>query len=262
MRFTKMNGLGNDYIFIDTKEEKIKLSKKEIIRLCDRNFGIGGDGVVLLEKSAICTLKMIIFNSDGSRAEICGNALRCAAKYAFDKGISKERELSVETDAGQRMLTVLNNGFIRVDMGVGIVDLNPKTFFNEEINGYYVNVGNPHFVVFCQTIDRRNKLFDAYAKSISEERTVFPNGTNVEFVVIDEKENELNVRVFERGSNETLACGTGATAVFSVACKLKMIKNQAKVILKGGTLTFFQDEKKHIIMIGKADYNFSGETIE
>lgn len=257
MRFIKMNGLGNDYIFIDKRKNKIIPKQEEIPLLCDRNFGIGGDGVVIMDRSFGCTLKMTIFNADGSRAELCGNALRCVARYEYDrKRIKNESILTIETDAGVKQLKI-DQSHVTADMGEPIVGSEIR-YRDTEIFGMNVNVGNPHFVVFCKNTHELNTLFERYAEQISNDIQVFPQKTNVEFVAVHTDTNGAIMRVYERGSQETLACGTGATAVFEAAYQAELLKDNAILSLKGGDLTFTHDEKAHVLLRGDVQYNYTG----
>ncbi len=258
MRFTKMNGLGNDYIFLDGTKELPTLSRGDIIKLCDRNFGIGGDGVVVVTKSDKADLKMIIYNSDGSTAEMCGNALRCLAKYAYNNGITSDKYLKIETGGGMRFAKINSDGTVTANMRKPFSDFNlTKIPLETVIQGYKVNAGNPHFVVFCSSID---SLFDICGAKLSENTTYFPERTNVEFAKLSSSDNFAMVRVYERGSGETLACGTGATAVFEAAHHFGYLKDNAAIKLKGGTLYCSHNSKGEVLVTGDAEFNFTGET--
>ena len=258
MHFIKMNGIGNDYVFIDLREENFTANENVIRYLCNRHYGIGSDGVVLLDKSPICTLKMIIFNADGSRAELCGNALRCAALYEYDRMTKKNSHIKIETDAGIKNITISKNNMVTVNMG--LPDIKDKMpYMDTDLIGYVTNVGNPHFVVLVKEINELCQKFDQYACEISENRSAFPNRTNVEFAMVNTNINQCFVRVFERGSRETLACGTGATAVYETAYRLKLLQENAVIKLKGGELIFKHNNKGEVLMTGNAKYSFSGE---
>ena len=260
MNFTKMNGIGNDYIFINGTERKINIEKNEIKLLCNRNFGIGGDGLIIVEKSNISDFKMVIFNSDGSKAEMCGNALRCLIKFVLIERLTDKTNLKIQTDAGIRSVWLNSDGTVSANMSKPIcikVPIEYKADKDMNISGYKVNAGNPHFIVFSH--DFQN-LFEKYAKKISENFSVFPYGTNVEFAEIYPQDNLIKMRVYERGSGETLACGTGATSVFEIAFLLGKIKEKAKIILKGGEILCSHNDKGEVIITGKADINFEGKT--
>jgi diaminopimelate epimerase len=257
MRFTKMNGIGNDYIFIDaTDGESRVFSRERTVELCDRHFGIGGDGIVYIVKGAKARYGMKIFNADGSKAEMCGNALRCVAKYLRDRKGAGQK-LEIETDAGLKTAEVRSDGKVVSCLGFAKGDFAPvKIFTDTEITGYKVSVGNPHFVIFCDDIEY---MVAKYGKIISE-NAEFPNGTNVEFVRADIGNNRLHMRVYERGTGETLACGTGAAAVYETAFRAGFVGENAVIVLKGGELYLARDKGGEIIVTGNADYNFDGET--
>ena len=258
MRFTKMNGLGNDYIFLDGTKKEIKLSESEIKKLCDRNFGIGGDGIIIVTKASNADFGMKIYNSDGSTAEMCGNALRCLAKYTFKKRLTGDKYLKIQTDGGIRFAKINGDGTVTANMGKPVSDFNLiKLDFDIDISGYTVNAGNPHFVIL-QAFEER--IFNEYAKKISEYRSIFPYKTNVEFAEIYPDKNMVNVRVYERGSGETLACGTGATAVFEICHHFGFLTDNAIVKLKGGVLMCSHNSKGEILVTGDAKFNYKGET--
>ena len=242
MRFFKMNGLGNDYIFIDEKQFSGEAPKLNIPFLCDRHKGVGSDGVVLFREIGKNTLSMKIFNVDGTEAEMCGNALRCLIRHVGAIG----KEITVHTKAGVK--TGLFNG-ITVSINLGKPVSYDTELRNIVINGKIycgkrVNVGNPHFVI-------EKPYDDELARSISECTAFFPSRTNVEFVT--KTYDGYNARVYERGCGETLACGTGAAAVLIASGKA-----ETNVHLSGGTLVC-KIEKEDIIQIGSAEYNFEGE---
>ncbi len=258
MHFTKMNGLGNDYIFIDCTEKTVELTQNQIVALCDRHFGIGGDGIVLITRSPNADFGMIIYNSDGSRAEMCGNALRCLAKYAYNNKLTRDKYLKIETDGGMRFVKLNSDGTVTANMR------KPKSDFeligiqlDTLVQGYKVNTGNPHFVVFGTAIDA---CFNEYAEKLSNKTDFFPARTNVEFAKIFTSDNSALVRVYERGSGETLACGTGATAVFETAYKFGYLKDNATITLKGGSLSLSHNSKGEVLVTGDAKFNYEGRT--
>jgi diaminopimelate epimerase len=251
MRFWKMHGLGNDYIVIDNRQERI--SGKQAIelakRLCERRFSIGADGLLLVSNSKTADVKMRIFNADGSEAEMCGNGIRCFAKYCFEKSIVKNNEFSVETLSGLKHVWLTLNGkevtSAKVDMGApnwqrsSLPMTGEGTCINEdlEVNGETIKVtclsmGNPHCIVFvdcvyCYPVEEIGSKIEIHK--------AFPNRTNVGFVeVLNEK--ELKVRVWERGCGETLACGTGTCAAVAAANKLGFVGNNVTVHVLGGNL--------------------------
>ena len=274
MHFTKMEGLGNDYIIFDcTKELKIDNPNELSKKLSNRHFGIGSDGIILIKNSNIADYMMDIYNKDGSRAEMCGNGIRCIGKYIYDKKLTTKNIITIETLAGikELKLNIKNNKVdtITIDMGEPILNPISVPFIPQEKNSQNISliiknkqfqltclsVGNPHAV----TIIKNLKDFDvkAYGELI-EKNNHFPNKTNVEFIEIQDKKN-INMRVWERGNGETLACGTGASAVL-VACVLNnLTDNLVNIHLQGGTLTIeWNKQNNHIYMEGPANIVYEG----
>ena len=274
MKFTKMQGTGNDYIYINCFDEAPPQNPAELsIRLSDRHFGVGSDGVIIISPSRVANIKMDIYNSDGTRAEICGNGLRCVGKYVYERDILKSPELSVETLAGLKKLYLnINDGVVtsvRVNMGVPIltpsqipVDYDGDTFVNKplDVNGtvYYataVSVGNPHCVIFTDSLDTINL---AKLGSEIEKSSIFPERTNVEFAEVMD-DGSIRARVWERGAGETLACGTGASAVLVAAVLSGECGRNAKIVLRGGELLVKWDEQSgEVYMTGGAEFVFDG----
>lgn len=274
IKFTKMHGLGNDYIYIDAIHQKIDNESDLAQFVSNRHFGIGSDGLILICKSEIADFKMKMFNSDGSQAEMCGNGIRCVGKFVYDKGLTHKEEITIETLAGIKTLTLnVKNGkveTVKVDMGEPIlepeqipvksekrpvIDLKLRAL-EKEFSFTCVSMGNPHAITVIDNTE--NFEVDKYGK-ILEVDSVFPNKTNVEFVQIIDK-NHINMRVWERGSGETLACGTGACATV-VACNLKGLSNRHVFVkLLGGCLEIEWNEiDNHIYMTGPAVTVFEGE---
>lgn len=271
MRFVKMEGAGNDYIYVDAISQKIDYAKETVRRLSDRHYGIGSDGLIALEKSATCDFKMRMFNSDGSEGKMCGNGLRCLAKFAYDQGYTKKKTLTFETLAGERKVSLIMDHECvvgaTVDMGMPILttkdipmSVDQETFImadlvveGETYPGVALSMGNPHYVVFVNhltmdIIDIADKIMQSH---------YFPDSVNVEFVqIIDRK--ELNMRVIERGAGETLACGTGACAAMYAAYLINQVDKKVKVNLLGGTL-YVSLEDGHILLTGQARTVFRGE---
>ncbi|MBR1747965.1 MAG: diaminopimelate epimerase [Clostridia bacterium] len=260
-----MNGLGNDYIYIDERYEKINDPHDIAVRLSDRRFGVGGDGIVLLNESKIADISMRIFNSDGTEAEICGNALRCVGKYAIEHHLATGNKVSIETLIGVREVTVTKKNGVVTQASVAIENimsgLHDYPFcreievHNKVIVGYCVDVGNPHFVTFVQDFSEEMILL---GNKISRRDTFFTEGINVEFVKYREREKELIVRVVERGSGETFSCGTGAAAVTFVAHKLGLIDEKVDIKLRGGTFTCSFRNENTIVVDGDVKENFVG----
>lgn len=273
-KFTKMHGLGNDYVYMDAIHQKID-NESELARfVSNRHFGIGSDGLILICKSDIADFKMRMFNQDGSEAEMCGNGIRCVGKFVYDKGLTNKTTVTIETLAGIKTLKFNLKDkkveTVRVDMGEPI--LNPEKIpvissenpvknlklkaLDKEFIFTCVSMGNPHAI----TVVKDTEKFDVetYGRILEVDKA-FPNKTNVEFVQIVDKEH-IKMRVWERGAGETLACGTGACASV-VACALNgYIENEANVELLGGTLKIRWDkENNHIYMTGPATTVFEGE---
>ncbi|MBN2928050.1 MAG: diaminopimelate epimerase [Eubacterium sp.] len=274
MKFTKMHGIGNDYVYVNCFEESVKNPAEVSKFVSDRHFGIGSDGLILISPSAIADFRMNIYNADGSQAEMCGNGIRCVAKYVYDYGLTDKTEISVETLAGIKYLRLqIENGkvaSVEVNMGAPIlepkeipvaVEESPVVNVPVEVKGkiYHmtcVSMGNPHAIIFM------NNVKDLDIEAIGpyfENHTVFPKRTNTEFVEVLDR-NTVNMRVWERGSDETLACGTGACAT-TVACILNdKTENEVTVHLLGGDLKIRWDrEANQVYMTGPATVVFDGE---
>ena len=275
--FTKMHGAGNDYIYFDCFKQKIDDPNKMSEVLSDRHFGIGGDGIVMICPSEVADAKMRMFNIDGSEGKMCGNAIRCVAKFLYDKGICKKDKLSIETLSGIKYLdlTVENDKVVRVTVDMGKAILNPKeipvnfdgetaikrsaVIDGKEYTVTCVSMGNPHCVVFGEVDPDEIDLHGIGPKF--EKNELFPEQVNTEFVkVIDDK--TLKMRVWERGSGETLACGTGACATVVAAVENGYCKkgDTVKVILTGGEL-FIKYTDEAVFMTGPAAIAFEG-TVE
>jgi carbamoyl-phosphate synthase large subunit len=274
LRFTKMHGCGNDYIYINCFDQQINSPESLSVFLSDRHKGVGGDGVVLICRSGFADAKMRMFNLDGSEGKMCGNAIRCVAKYLYDNNIVKKQNMNIETLSGIKEIELITKNnmmyFARVNMGRAElspslipVDLPLEKVVNEktDIGGteYYitcVSVGNPHCVVFYDNID---KLELEKIGPLFENNSLFPERVNTEFVELIDS-HTIKMRVWERGSGETMACGTGAcaAAVASVQNGYCPMGEDIKVILTGGELTVNYTEDK-IIMTGPAEKVFEGE---
>ncbi len=276
MKFTKMHGAGNDYIYVNCFEETVPNPTETAVKVSDRHFGIGSDGLVLIEPSNIADFKMDIYNSDGSQAKMCGNATRCVAKYVYDNRMTEKREISLETLSGIKTIKMfVENGKVKsaaVNMGAPItepskipVNIIAETVINKPINVAgkeyavtCVSMGNPHCILFVDDadgieIERIGPLF--------ENHPLFPDRINTEFIqLLDGK--TFKMRVWERGAGETLACGTGACASTAAAILNGYCKKDEdiSVILKGGILTIRWDSKSgDIFMTGPAETVCTGE---
>lgn len=274
--FTKMHGIGNDYICINCLENILAENKlPQIARyMCNRNFGIGADGLILVQESTVADIKMRIFNKDGSEAEMCGNGIRCFAKYVYDNKTIDKQSISIETKAGVKgvRLKVLNGEVyeIEVDMGRPIFDdiknISVQNNYRIPISvnikvddtrfiGNYVSMGNPHLVIFVNNVE--NIDIEKYGPAI-ENMKCFPNKINVEFVQALGR-NTLKIRTWERGVGETYACGTGSCASFCIAYYKGICSSYVKAILRGGELNFnYNKQNGHIIMSGIATKVYDG----
>lgn len=275
-KFTKMHGLGNDYVYIDAIHQKIENESSLAQFVSNRHFGIGSDGLILICKSDVADFKMKMYNSDGSQAEMCGNGIRCVGKFVYDKGLTNKTTITVETLAGIKTLDLnIKQGkveTVRVDMGEPTLkpEQIPVTAIEEPVTNLRlkaeekeftftcVSMGNPHAITIVENV----KEFDVekYGK-VLEVALVFPNKTNVEFIeIVDEK--HIKMRVWERGAGETLACGTGASAT-AVACHLNGLTSRHVYIeLLGGTLEIEWDkDDNHVYMTGPAVTVFEGELL-
>lgn len=268
-----MQGCGNDYIYIDCHTQIIENPSELAIRLSNRHFGIGSDGLVLILPSYTCDFRMQMFNSDGSEAEMCGNASRCVGKYVYDKGLTSKKEIALETKAGVKYITLLDGNDkvrkARVDMGEPILNPNliPVTIDQEPVLDYpldidgkvwkitCVSMGNPHAVVFAEGI---NKLDLPILGPKFETHSLFPRKTNTEFIEVVNR-NTLNMRVWERGAGETLACGTGACAAAVAAVLNNHCDRNVLIHLLGGDLQIeWSSENNHVYMTGDAVTVFDG----
>ena len=279
IHFTKMEGLGNDYIYVDCtqkSDEEIEHISSLTKKMSDRHFGIGSDGLILICKSDVADFKMVMFNQDGSQAEMCGNGIRCVGKFVYDKGLTNKTGIKIETLAGIKYLQlhITDNKVekVTVNMGEPIfiaekipvkLDSKSKRFpkkvvvkaLDKEFELYCVSMGNPHAVTIVKDLDNFN--VEKYGKIIEEDKH-FPNKTNVEFAEIVDK-TTIKMRVWERGAGETLACGTGAcaTAVVCLANSLVDPGEKIKLKLLGGDLDISWD--KNVFMTGPATIAFEGE---
>lgn len=274
MKFTKMQGLGNDYVYINGFIEKIGNPAELAVKISDRHFGIGSDGLILINPSSVADFEMEMYNADGSRGEMCGNGIRCVAKYVYDYGLIDKTQISVETLSGIKylVLTVENQKVVQVRVDMGKPELKPdripilaegETVINVpiEVDGREykmtgVSMGNPHVVIYMDDIQHLD--IERIGPKF-ENHECFPNRINTEFVKVLDR-NTVEMRVWERGSGETLACGTGACAV-AVACVLGgLTEEKITVRLLGGDLFIEWDrEKDTVYMTGPAEVVFDGE---
>ena len=286
MKFTKMEGIGNDYVYVDCTKENIENAAELSIKVSDRHFGIGSDGLILIKPSQHADFTMEMYNADGSRSEMCGNGIRCVGKFVYDHGLTDKTEVDIETLAGVKHLQLLVDEAtnkvtnVTVDMGVPVLEtlLIPTTVpanipFNEldetpaaidvpiKVGGKVYNVttvsmGNPHCVTFVD--DTASFPLEEVGPQF-ETAPEFPNRVNAEFVQLKDRKT-VKMRVWERGSGETLACGTGACAV-AIACILNgHTEDEVTVQLLGGDLDIRYDrDSGHVYMTGPATTVFEGE---
>ncbi len=261
MRFTKMQGIGNDYVYVDCTQGEPKDLAELAVRVSDRHFGIGGDGLICICASERADFRMRMFNADGSEGEMCGNGIRCVGKFVYDKGLTHKTELTIETLAGIKSLKLVVEGgkvsAAAVDMGIPqLGEVRAVTFQGKEYRGRPVSMGNPHFVIPTKDV----KKFDLRIHApLSIPNPVFPDGVNVEIAEVLAPDHVL-MRVWERGSGETLACGTGACATVAAFVSQGLTEREVTVTLLGGDLHIRWDEESgHIYMTGPAVTVFEGE---
>ena len=278
MKFTKMHGCGNDYIYIDGAKEKLSQEEKPewVIKVSDRHFGIGSDGAIFINPSTEADFEMEMYNADGSRSEMCGNGIRCVGKYVYDKGLTDKKRISVISGGEVKYLdlTVENNQVseVKVNMGAPVLMAKEIPVLSDEeevVSGAItieetgetykmtcVSMGNPHAVVFMDDvegleIEKIGPYFEHHSR--------FPNRTNTEFAKVLDRKN-VQMRVWERGTGETLACGTGCCAT-AVACILNgLTEDEITVHVLGGKIKIFWDRKENLVyMTGPASTVFEGE---
>lgn len=275
LKFTKMQGIGNDYIYVNGFEERVENPSELTVKLSNRRFGIGGDGMIFILPSDSCDFRMQMFNADGSESGMCGNGARCVGKYVYDNGMTTKTSLTLETGSGVKHLELHVDGgkVTEVTVNMGKAVLTPadipmladgNDFINRQINingnsfsATCVSMGNPHCVVFTPDTDEIplesiGPLFEHYK--------LFPQRTNAEFIKVIDR-NHLKMRVWERGTGETLACGTGACAsvVAAVLNKHCPYDENITVQLRGGSLKIMYKSDGTVLMTGSAETVFTGE---
>jgi diaminopimelate epimerase len=273
IKFVKMHGTGNDYVYIDCFEQEVDNPQELAIKVSDRHKGIGSDGLILIMPSITCDFRMRMFNSDGSEAQMCGNGSRCVGKFVYDKGYTNQKKITLETLAGIKTLELFPvNGKVekvKVDMGAPVLNVRnipavwPETqlvgklidFEPEKYSVTAVSMGNPHAVIFTDGIDSLD--LETTGKKI-ENHPMFPERVNVEFVEILSP-SHAKMRVWERGSGETLACGTGACAVGVAGVLNGKLERNVTVSLLGGDLDIeWNEENSHVYLTGEAVTVFEG----
>ena len=274
MRFTKMQGIGNDYVYINCMNSPVFDAQKLARRISDRHFGIGSDGLILICPSEKADFQMVMYNADGSRAQMCGNGIRCVGKYVYDRGLTDKTAVAVETLGGIKILQLHPEGgkvkSVTVDMGVPVFApklipslLNEEDFIDKpvmvdgkEYRMTALSMGNPHAVVF---VDDTDSLDLKAIGPAFENHPLFPERINTEFIQVIDR-STLKMRVWERGSGETMACGTGACAAVVAGRLTNKIASEVIVKLLGGDLLInWSAEDNHVYMTGPAETVFDGE---
>ena len=274
MKFTKMQGLGNDYIYVNGFEETVENPAETARKISDRHFGVGSDGLVLILPCEEADFEMRMFNADGSEAEMCGNASRCVGRYVYERGLTGKTELTLKTGSGIRdmKLEVRDGKVLSVSVDMGMPELRPERIpvmlegenavsrpleaAGESLRVPCVSMGNPHAVIFTEDADRAE--VERIGRAV-ETHPLFPRKTNVEFVTVRDRQH-LRMRVWERGSGETMACGTGACASLVAAVLNGLCDREAELELNGGRLSVLWDEKTgRVFQRGPAEFVFEGE---
>jgi diaminopimelate epimerase len=258
MRFTKMHSVGNDFIILAPEEVAGRDLPGLARQVCDRHFGVGADGILIPAPSEVADLKMVYLNSDGSPSEMCGNGIRCLARYAKDRGLVEGAALTLETGAGVKKVVLSGDGSSRVDMGA------PGFGSEVELHGFRflrVSMGNPHAVAFLGSEGEVEALDLKEIGPPVESDPLFPEKTNVEFVYV-RGENEVRMRIWERGAGETLASGSGSCAAAVAAVRLGLVRSPVRVRLDGGLVAVeWAGEGESVYMTGPAEYVCEGELL-
>ncbi len=279
IRFTKMHGCGNDYVYINGAECGLSMEDKPefVIKVSDRHMGVGSDGVIFINPSDVADFEMEMWNSDGTRAQMCGNGVRCVGKYVYDKGLTTKEQITVVSAGAIKVLDfTIEDGkvvLVKVDMGAPILEATKIPVLSEkeevieeaiEVNGLEyqmtcVSMGNPHAVIFVEDTELMTAFEIDKIGPMFESHTRFPERVNTEFVRVINK-NKVQMRVWERGAGETLACGTGACATAVAAILTGRTESSVEVELLGGSLFIEWDrEENTVVMTGPATMVFEGE---
>ena len=261
IRFTKMHGCGNDYIYVNTMEQKVPNPQEAAIRWSDRHKGIGSDGLVLIGKSPVpeADYTMHIYNADGSEAMMCGNASRCIGKYLYERGLTTKTEIRLLTLSGIKTLQlhILNNKVesVTVDMLEPVLENDSQHIASRSVGrGTFVSMGNPHYVIFTDNVDQVGET----GRTL-ERHPAFPQRCNIEFARVEE-DGSIRTRVWERGSGITQACGTGACATAVAAALTGKAGRKSDIVMDGGTLSIeWRESDNHVYMTGPAEFVFDGE---
>ena len=266
IRFTKMHGCGNDYIYVNTMEQKVPNPQQAAIEWSDRHKGIGSDGLVLIGKSPVpeADYTMHIYNADGSEAMMCGNASRCIGKYLYERGLTTKTKIRLLTLSGIKtlQLDIINNKVesVTVDMGKPVLEDESQFLGNRVLDkGTFVSMGNPHYVIFTDDVDQVGETGRAL-----ERHPAFPQRCNIEFARVVSGETAhtttIRTRVWERGSGITEACGTGACATAVAAALTGKAGRKSDIVMDGGTLNIeWRESDNHVYMAGPAEFVFDGE---
>ena len=266
IRFTKMHGCGNDYIYVNTMEYDIPNPSEAAIAWSDRHKGVGSDGLVLIGSSPVpeADYTMHIYNADGSEAMMCGNASRCIGKYLYERGLTDKREIRLLTLSGVKTLQLhISHDIVEcvtVDMGEPVLEDEAQFISSRGLNkGVFVSMGNPHYVIFTDDVDLVGEM-----GRILEYHPAFPQRCNIEFAHVLspslEGSTTIRTRVWERGSGITLACGTGACATAVAACMTRRAGRTNDIVMDGGTLHIeWRESDNHVYMTGPAEFVFDGE---
>ena len=267
IRFTKMHGCGNDYIYVNTMEQKVPNPQQAAIEWSDRHKGIGSDGLVLIGKSPVpeADYTMHIYNADGSEAMMCGNASRCIGKYLYERGLTTKTKIRLLTLSGIKtlQLDIINNNKVEsvtVDMGKPVLEDESQFLGNRVLDkGTFVSMGNPHYVIFTDDVDQVGETGRAL-----ERHPAFPQRCNIEFARVVSGETAdhttIRTRVWERGSGITEACGTGACATAVAAALTGKAGRKSDIVMDGGTLSIeWRESDNHVYMTGPAEFVFDGE---
>ena len=256
MRFTKMQGCGNDFLIFDPGEVEGKDLPNLALMACDRHFGVGADGILIPAPSEIADLEMVYLNSDGSTSEMCGNGLRCLARYARDRGLVEGEAITVATGAGLKRVLLFDDGSSRVDMGT------PRFDAEVEVGGFRflrVSMGNPHAIAFLKSEDTVDTLDLPTVGPPIEEDPLFPDKTNVEFGFA-RGTHDVRMRIWERGAGETLASGSGSCAVAVAAVRTNLAQSPVSVYMDGGAVQIeWSGDGEHVFIEGPAEYVCEGE---
>lgn len=275
MKFNKMQGAGNDFLLFDGAKNKYENYSKMAKRLCDRRYGVGGDGIMIAEKSQIADIKMVYYNSDGSKGEMCGNGIRCFSKFIYEEEIIKKREITIETGDGIKTAYLTINDKNEVDtimISMGKARLNPKEIpvaidkdevIKEKINidgkeivFSAVLVGVPHAVIICEDLEKVD--VNTLGAKIEKNR-LFPKNINVNFIQILDR-NKIRIKTWERGAGRTLACGTGSCSAVYISNLLGLVNDEVIVEAEGGILKI-KLQGDEVFMIGTAETTFKGEIV-